>query len=226
MPLPLGHGRRAVLSPGWLQRPGDNGQLRGGRLARGQLGLDGSSDGIVAPHSWLGPLGSATSWADRDAMHCLAQFLPDPTGAGWLEKGECPHLDDSELMVNTLGPGERSVPAQTPWAAPYLLPPLALQYCPSSPFPPLSQGYEGVCSLLKACGALWAAPSHTGLVAWQAGDKAQEVAVGPTGCPCREQRKGGWGGREVASPPPRRLYRATLSWAFCNAVTSAKACNY
>lgn len=139
MQAPLGHGHRAVLPPGRLQMPEDREQLRGGHSARGQLRLDGSCDYAVsqlASHSWLGPLESATSWAD-----CLAHFLPGPTGTGWPEKGECPHLADSELMVNTLGPGERSVPAQTPLGGP--LPPATP--CPAAlPFQPPPSSLPGL----------------------------------------------------------------------------------
>lgn len=121
--------------------PEDAEQLRGGHPARGQLGLGGSSDGIVASHSWLGTLESATSWADLDSTHSLAHFLPDPTGIGWPEKGECPHLDDSELMVNTLEPGERSVPTQTPLGSPLTL---ATPYPAALPFQPLPSSLPGL----------------------------------------------------------------------------------
>lgn len=145
MQAPLGHGRRVVLPPGRLQMPEDREQLRGGHSARGQLRLDGSCDYAVsqlASHSWLGPLESATSWAD-----CLAHFLPGPTGTGWPEKGECPHLAD---WSTPWGLGKGQSPHRHPWAAPYLPPPLALQHCPSSPLPPLSLGYEGDPLLTKS----------------------------------------------------------------------------
>lgn len=69
--------------------------------------------------------------------------------------------------------------------------PFALLHCP---FPPLFLGPKGVCSLLKALRALQAAPSH-GVLAWQAGDEAKEVALGPTvetegSYPCEERMRG------------------------------------
>lgn len=32
------------------------------------------------------------------------------TGIGWLEQGECPQLDDSELRIKVEGPGDRTSP--------------------------------------------------------------------------------------------------------------------
>ena len=57
----------------------------------------------------LGTFRSATSLG-----HSLAHFLPAPTGTGWVEKGERPRLDDSELMVKAEGPGDRVRPTR-PW---------------------------------------------------------------------------------------------------------------
>lgn len=103
------------------------------------------------------------SWAGPGGL--ATQSLPSSWG---------PHGKDPQGLPSARPSLQRGWPPSPP--------------CPPRPFPPLPV-HEGACSLLKALGALRAAPSHR-RPSWQVGDKAQEMRRAGSH-PCEKPRRSG-----------------------------------